>query len=104
MKRKKHPRPVGRVREPVQVYLDQMDRDLLERLAKAEGVSRAELLRRGLRRLAAETLQDRPPGWSLEHLIGCLRDDPSIPTDLAERHDYYLYQAYEEHAKRFGVD
>lgn len=102
--KKKVPRHTGQVREPVQVYLDQKDRDLLERVAQAKGLSRAEVLRRGLRSLAAEALADRRPGWSLEYLIGCLGDDPSIPTDLSERHDYYLAQAYEEHARRNRVD
>jgi hypothetical protein len=97
-------RPAREVREPVQVYLDQKDRELLEQVAKTKGWSRAEVLRRGLRSLAAEALTERPPGWSLDYLIGCLGDDPSIPTDLAERHDYYLVEALEEHARRHRVD
>lgn len=104
MKRKKHARPVGQVREPVQVYLDRTDRDLLERVARAKGLSRAEVLRRGLRSLAVEALTERPPGSSFEYLIGCFGDDPSIPTDLSVRHDEYLVQAYEEHARRSRVD
>ncbi|MBI2071540.1 MAG: hypothetical protein HYW06_12590 [Gemmatimonadetes bacterium] len=94
----------GQVREPVQVYLDPKDRELLERVAHTKGWSRAEVLRRGLRSLAAEALTERPPHWSLRYLIGCMGDDPSIPTDLAERHDYYLAEAYEEHARRNRVD
>ena len=80
-----------RVREPVQVYLDSPDLDLLERLGAQTGDTKAELLRRGLRVLAARELTERPPGWSFELLVGALGDDPSIPTDLAERHDDYLY-------------
>jgi len=102
--KKKVPRHTGQVREPVQVYLDQKDRDLLERVAQAKGLSRAEVLRRGLRSLAAEALTERQPGSSLQYLIGVLGDDPSIPTDLAERHDYYLVQADEEHDRRSRVD
>ncbi|MBS1241617.1 MAG: hypothetical protein H6R40_1044, partial [Gemmatimonadetes bacterium] len=30
------------------------------------------------------------PGASLDILIGALGDDPSLPTDLAARHDDYL--------------
>lgn len=101
---RKPARGPGRVREPVQVYLDQKDRELLEQVAKTKSWSRAEVLRRGLRRLAAEALADRTPGWSLESLIGCFGDDPSIPTDLSERHDYYLVQADEEHDRRNRVD
>ena len=98
------PKRPHQVREPVQVYLDPQDRELLERVAKTKGWSRAEVLRRGLRTLATDALTERPPGWSLQYLIGILGDDPSIPTDLAERHDYYLVQADEEHDRRNRVD
>lgn len=80
-----------RVREPVQVYLDGRDRALLEDLARRTGLPRAELLRRGLRRLADQVLTERPPGWSFELLVGALGDDPTLPADLAARHDEYLY-------------
>jgi hypothetical protein len=83
----------SRVREPVQVYLDRADRELLEELARKSGLPRAELLRRGLRRLADEVLAERAPGWSFGHLVGALGDDPSVPRDLAARHDEYLYRA-----------
>jgi hypothetical protein len=84
------------VREPVQVYLDRSDRDLLQRLVQVTGLSRAELLRRGLRTLAAEKLAAHPPGWSMESLIGAFGDAPHIPADLSERHDEYLAQALED--------
>ena len=77
------------VREPVQVYLDEVDRGLLEDVVKRTGLSRAEILRRGLRRLAEYELAERKPGWSLELLIGCM--GPGQPSDLSERHDHYLY-------------
>ena len=79
------------VREPVQVYLDRADKDLLDRLAARSGLSQAEVLRRGVRRLAESELADRPPGWSLDRLTGALGDDPSLPRDLAAKHDAYLY-------------
>ena len=88
MAREKKP---GRVREPVQVYLDPQDRELLDRMAERSGISRAELMRRGLRKLAGDVLAERPPGWSLDMLIGCLGDDPTLPRDLSTRHDEYLY-------------
>lgn len=88
MSRKKKP---AMVKEPVQVYLDGRDQDLLKRLSHQTGQSKAELLRRGLRRLAADELTERKPGWSFDLLIGALGDDPSIPTDLSVRHDEYLY-------------
>lgn len=86
----RHQRP-ARIREPVQVYLDRADKNLLDRLAARTGLSRAELLRRGVRRLAESELAERQPGWSLERLTGALGDDPSLPRDLAARHDAYLY-------------
>lgn len=43
-----------RVRHPVQVYLEPADRDLLEQVVRATGLSRAAVLRRGLRRMADE--------------------------------------------------
>lgn len=84
------PQPT-RVREPVQVYLDRADRALLERAAERTGLSRAEVLRRALRRLAGEVLAERPPGWSLDRLVGALGDADDLPEDLAARHDDYLY-------------
>ena len=80
-----------RVREPVQVYLDTTDRSLLEEVASRTGLSRAEILRRGLRRVADDLLAEQAPGSSFEHLVGALGDDPSLPEDLSTRHDHYLY-------------
>ena len=79
-----------RVREPVQVYLDESDRALLEALAKRSSLSRAELLRRGLRRLSEDMLADGKPGNSIALLVGVL-SDPDVPPDLSVRHDDYLY-------------
>lgn len=80
-----------KVREPFQVYLDGADRSLLEEVAERTGLSRAEILRRGLRRVARELLEEDEPGAAFERLIGALGDDPSLPSDLAARHDAYLY-------------
>ncbi|MBI1723948.1 MAG: hypothetical protein HYR48_08580 [Gemmatimonadetes bacterium] len=87
------------VREPVMVYLDAPDRDLLQQMVDRTGLPKTELFRRGLRRLADETLTERKPGWSLEYLIANAADD-EFPPDLAERHDYYLAAGYEEHLRR----
>lgn len=89
----KRSKPVSKkgVREPVQVYLDERDRDLLEELATRSSLSRAELLRLGLRRLSGEMLADGKLGGSLEALIGVLDDAADVPRDLAARHDEYLY-------------
>ena len=92
---KKRSHHVDRVREPVQVYLDRHDRDLLEQLVESTGLPRTELIRRGLRALAAEKLVLQPPGRSMESLIGAFGDAPDVPADLSERHDSYLAQALE---------
>lgn len=42
-------KPPKAVREPVQVYLSRDEKALLNRLSEETGVSRAEILRRGLR-------------------------------------------------------
>jgi hypothetical protein len=82
--------PSRRIREPVQVYLDPEDKALLVEIAARTALPQAEILRRGLRRMAAE-LRDNPPGNSLESLIGSLGDSANLPVDLAARHDEYLY-------------
>lgn len=84
-----------RVREPVQVYLDRQDAALLGRLAQQTGLSKAELLRRGLRRLATADLAERTPGWSLAAVPEMLGDDPDYPSDYAARHDEYLVRMTE---------
>ena len=94
----------GRVREPVQVYLDAADRDLLEQVATATGLARAEVLRRGLRSLAASALSHSPEDESLGYLIGALGSDKSAPSDLADAHDQYLAKADEKDRRRSRVD
>lgn len=39
---------MARVREPIQVYLSSVEREQLDRVARRMGVSRSEVLRRGL--------------------------------------------------------
>ena len=85
--------PPKRVREPVQVYMEPDDKALLDQLAEETSLSRAELLRRGLRRIAADLQTARAPGRSLDQLIGALGDAPDIPADLSARHEEYLYPA-----------
>ena len=90
-----------RVREQVVVYLDARDRELLERMAEETGLARTELFRRGLWRLAEETLgAERTPGSSLAHLIATATED-GLPADVSERHDEYLYGGgYEKRKQR----
>jgi hypothetical protein len=78
------------VREPLQVYLDRDDRALLDRLAQEAGLSRAEVLRRGLRSFAAENARGKSPLF--DFLMSMRGDD--WPADIAERHDDYLAEAY----------
>lgn len=77
------------VREPVQVYLEAPDRLVLERTVLATGLSRAEILRRGLRRFATELLADESP--ALAFLDSAATGETSgLPDDVAIRHDDYL--------------
>jgi len=80
-----------RVREPVQVYFERADKELLDQLSERTSLSRAELLRRGLRRLAAELSEDATPGRSMATLIGALEGGDDVPSDLSSRHAEYLY-------------
>ncbi|MBI2404278.1 MAG: ribbon-helix-helix protein, CopG family [Gemmatimonadetes bacterium] len=80
------------VREPIQVYLTGAERARLDRLARELGVSRAEVLRRGLDTLAGSgRAQDYDP---LDDLVGAF-DAPGAPRDLAEEHDRYLAEDLE---------
>ena len=51
-----------RVREPVQVYLDPPDRERLERLTRDLGMSKSEVLRKGLEALEALAPPPSPGG------------------------------------------
>jgi len=88
------------VREPVQVYLDERDSTLLEELTARSSLSKAELLRLGLRRLSAEMLTEGQPGNSLTALIGALDASGDAPRDLAARHDEYLYGSESDDPRR----
>ncbi|MGH7671601.1 MAG: CopG family transcriptional regulator [Gemmatimonadales bacterium] len=77
-----------RVREPLQVYLDPDERALLDRLARDTGLSRAEILRRGLKSFAA----DRGVSPMLEFMDSL--KDADFPPDMGARHDDYLDAAY----------
>lgn len=85
-----------KVREPVQVYLDDRDRSLLDAMAERSELPRTEILRLGLRRLSADLLSDERPGSSLSVLLGALDRAPDVPADLAARHDEYLYPMPDE--------
>ncbi|CAN5857373.1 hypothetical protein BH20GEM1_BH20GEM1_00510 [soil metagenome] len=73
----------ARVREPIQVYLSTAERDRLDRLASKLGVSRSEVLRRGLDAMA-ET--EKPGDAALADLVrrGILRPALRSPAPLEE--------------------
>lgn len=93
-------------KRPIQLYLDPEDRARLERLAAELGLSMAETLRWGLRRLAAEQSGEDDP---LMKLMGSI-DDPDLPRDLSTRHDEYFVEGYpprrvaEDPPERRGID
>jgi hypothetical protein len=87
-----------RVREQVVVYLDDRDQALLGQLTKVTGLAKTELFRRGLRRLADETLAGTAPGYSLRQLVASA-DNDDFASDVAERADDYLYRGKYESSK-----
>ena len=93
------PKP-KRVGEPVQVYLDDRDRDLLDTLAARAELPRSEVLRVALRRLAADIPGTTRSGESFSALLGVLDSARSVPADLAARHDAYLYKVPSKKARR----
>ena len=88
------------VREPVQVYLTATDRKLLREVAVAAGVSGAEVLRRGLRRMAGEILSDRSPAMRLLEEMNAAEWPEDMPSDVAQRHDEHLADAVYPTPKR----
>lgn len=77
-------------KHPIQVYLDDRDRSLLDRLATRLGLSRAETLREAVRRWVADL---SAADDSVLGLIGGL-DNPAVPADLSTRHDVYGIEGY----------
>ena len=78
------------VREPLQVYLTTGERETLDRLARQAGISRAEVLRRGLKSFAAEQQAEDSPMLRWIEKYGNIE----VPPDLATRADDYLIEAY----------
>ncbi|MGH7664812.1 MAG: ribbon-helix-helix protein, CopG family [Gemmatimonadaceae bacterium] len=82
----------SRVREPIQIYILPDERRLLDWLANDTGLSRAEILRRGLRSFAAEHRGEEGP---MQALLLSLRGD-DWPADIASRHDDHLAGAHRD--------
>jgi len=74
--------------KPIQVYLRPDQQAALRDLARSQGVSVAELMRRGVDLVLAEVEPDRDPLW---RIIGVV--DDTGPDDMAEHHDAYLAHA-----------
>ena len=89
------PTPSRRVREPVQVYLAVDDRDLLIRLVAETGLSKAEILRRGVRSFAKEQQSASPMLQFIETL-----GEIEAPGGTAVDHDTVLAEAYRSSRSR----
>lgn len=95
-------RAKSRVREPVQVYLTTSDRKLLREVAAVAGVSAAEVLRRGLRRMAGEVLAERNPALRLLEEMNAAEWPADLPKDAAKRHDEHVAQLTYPAARKTG--
>jgi hypothetical protein len=77
------------VREPVQVYLETDDSALLARVAASAGLSKAEVMRRGMRAFARELDLESPMlRFVTESGAG------EWPTGVAADHDSVLAESY----------
>lgn len=89
-------RPEPRVvREPVQVYLSPDESALLARLAEEEGLSKAEVLRRGVRSYAREQGTESP-------MLKFVRETTTdtAPEGVAADHDTALAEIYRAESSR----
>ncbi len=86
---KRAPSSPPRVREPVQVYLEADDSSLLARLAATSGLSKAEVMRRGMRAFAREQDVESPMmAFFAESVSG------EWPVGIAVDHDAVLAESY----------
>jgi hypothetical protein len=85
----KDPRKPGLVREPVQVYLAGDDISLMAHLASETGLSKAEILRRGLRSFGALYGGDSPMLLFVDSA-----NQAGWGSDVAARHDDVLAEEY----------
>jgi len=86
---KNSPRKPTSIREPVQVYLEQDDRDLLNRLVADTGLTKAEILRQGMRSFARE---QGGPSPMLRYIAESAQGE--WPEGVAEKHDEILAESY----------
>jgi len=96
-------RPSGRVREPVQVYLDPADQERLERLREQLHSTKSDVLRRGLEALErALTDPERHPALRVIGLAAGTEDRGSPDYDVAREHDRFLAETEEASWARPG--
>ena len=81
-------------KRPIQIYLEERQSKALRRLAKDEGVSLSELIRRGVDLLLAQVPIEKDPAWNI---IGLGDSDVS---DLATRLDEYLVEELSKEMNR----
>lgn len=83
------PSSPAKVREPVQVYLETDDSALLARLAALSGLSKAEVMRRGMRAFAREQHLESP-------MLRFVAESASgeWPAGVAADHDAVLAESY----------
>jgi Arc/MetJ-type ribon-helix-helix transcriptional regulator len=91
----RHDRPKpAKVREPVQVYLDPADRELLERLTQRLETSKSDVLRQALGALERELADpEQHPALRIIGIAGRwpLKPDPGY--DVAREHDRFLAES-----------
>ena len=86
----KRPPSTKSVKEPAQVYLAPDDSELLARLALDTGLTKAEVLRRGIRSFAREQTGALSPMMAFIESA----DNANWPSDVAANHDAHLAESY----------
>jgi Arc/MetJ-type ribon-helix-helix transcriptional regulator len=89
-------------RTPIQVYLDDEERAWLDDLSARLGLSRSEVLRRGVRRLRAEFAAPESPLRSFLRLADADPKLAAAPSDLSRRHTDYFVDALLDRAAESG--
>ena len=81
-------------KHPIQVYLDDRQKQALRRLAEQENTTLSELIRRGVDLLLTRLPAGKDPAYRLIGLGG------SGESDMAENHDEYIVQEIEKEWER----
>jgi len=89
--------PPDAIREPAQVYLAADDSELLARLASDTGLSKAEILRRGIRSFAREQGGAASPMLAF---VAAIAGDTWPEAGVAGDHDAVLAESYRSGGKR----